>query len=222
MPHHDRVILSWTGQIRGKQNKNCLKKDRQALFKSQFYTSSKTDQAQGQNHEITAKGKNGWVNAGETQTRKRKYNETLFLFLFFFLYWFFQHAPRVRVSLLRRKNPSKSAEFTINGVWVVPSRRVPRNESVNSQEFARAIQRQLNRDHSSWKKDNTYQDIFSDIEEKVEGGMDVRKAVKRVLPKHKHKFESLFEFDPDVMEDDNPESDGHDSVDAELPSRMPG
>ena len=72
------------------------------------------------------------------------------------------------------------------------------------------------------QKDNTYQDIFSDIEEKVEGGMDVRKAVKRVLPKHKHKFESLFEFDPDVMEDDNPESDGHDSVDAELPSRMPG
>ena len=72
------------------------------------------------------------------------------------------------------------------------------------------------------QKDNTYQEIFSDIEEKVEGGMDVRKAVKRVLPKHKHKFESLFEFDPDVMEDDNPESDGHDSVDAELPSRMPG
>ena len=46
--------------------------------------------------------------------------------------------------------------------------------------------------------------------------MDVRKAVKRVLPKHKH------EFDSDVMEDDNLESDGHDSVDAELPSRMPG
>ena len=37
---------------------------------------------------------------------------------------------------------------------------------------------------------DTYQDIFSDIEEKVEGGMDVRKAVKRVLPKHKHKFEA--------------------------------
>ena len=84
MPHHDRVILNWTGQIRGKQNKICLKKDRQALFKSQFYTSSKTDQAQGQNREITAKGKNGWVNAGEPQTRKRKYNETLFLFLIFF------------------------------------------------------------------------------------------------------------------------------------------
>ena len=94
MSHHDRVILSCTGQIRGKQNKNCLKKDRQALFKSQFYTSSKTDQAQGQNHEIPATGKNGWVNKGEPQTRKRKYNETLFLFLFFFLYWFFRHAPR--------------------------------------------------------------------------------------------------------------------------------
>ena len=72
------------------------------------------------------------------------------------------------------------------------------------------------------QKDKTYQDILSDIEEKVEGGMDVRKAVKRILPKHKHKFESLFEFDPDVVEDDNQESDGHDSVDAELPSRVPG
>ena len=72
------------------------------------------------------------------------------------------------------------------------------------------------------QKETTYQDILSDIEEKVEGGMDVRKAVKRVLPKHKHKFESLFEFDPDVVEDDNQESDGHDSVDAEFPSRVPG
>ena len=70
------------------------------------------------------------------------------------------------------------------------------------------------------QKDTTYQDILSDIEEKVAGGMDVRKAVKRVLPKHKHKFESLF--DPDVVEDDNQESDGHDSVDAEFPSRVPG
>ena len=64
------------------------------------------------------------------------------------------------------------------------------------------------------QKDETYQDILSDIEEKVEGGTDVRKAVKRVLPKHKHKFESLSEFDPDVVDDDNQESDGHDSVDA--------
>ena len=51
--------------------------------------------------------------------------------------------------------------------------------------------------------------------------MDIRKAVKRVLPKHKHKFESLFEFDLDVVEDDNQESDGHDSVDTEFPSRVP-
>ena len=70
------------------------------------------------------------------------------------------------------------------------------------------------------QKDTTYQDILSDIEEKVEGGMDVRKAVKRVLPKHKLK--SLFEFDPDVVEDDKEESDGHDSVNAEFSSRVPG
>ena len=72
------------------------------------------------------------------------------------------------------------------------------------------------------QEDQTYQDILSDFEEKVEEGMDVRRAVKRVLPKHKTKFESLFEFDPDLVEDDNTESDGHDSVDTELPSRVPG
>ena len=72
------------------------------------------------------------------------------------------------------------------------------------------------------KEDDTYQDIVSDIEEKVKGGMDVRKAVKRVLPKHKHKFESLFELDADAMEDDDAESEGHDSVDTEIPSRVPG
>ena len=73
------------------------------------------------------------------------------------------------------------------------------------------------------QKDDTYQDIVSDIEEKVEGGMDVRKAVKRVLPKHKHKFESLFEFDADAMEDsDNVESDSHDPTPSEYPSRVAG
>ena len=72
------------------------------------------------------------------------------------------------------------------------------------------------------QKDTTYQNILSDMEEKVEGGIDVRKAVKRVLPKQNTNSESLFEFDSDVVEDDNQESDGHDSVDAEFPSRVPG
>ena len=70
------------------------------------------------------------------------------------------------------------------------------------------------------QKDDTYQEIVSDIKEKVEGGIDVRKVVKRVLPKHK--FESLFEFDADVVEDDNMESDGHDSIETEFTSRVRG
>ena len=71
------------------------------------------------------------------------------------------------------------------------------------------------------QEEDAYQDIVSDIEEKVKGGMEVRKAMKRVLPNHKNNFESLFEFDPDVVKDDNTESNGHDSVDTEFPSRVP-
>ena len=34
-------------------------------------------------------------------------------------------------------------------------------------------------------------------------GLDSRKAVKRVLPKHKHRFESLFEYKSDDKDDSN-------------------
>ena len=58
------------------------------------------------------------------------------------------------------------------------------------------------------KEDETHQDILADIDEKTERGMDAYKAVRRVLPKHKHKFESLFEYDADEdsegVEDDQP------------------
>ena len=56
---------------------------------------------------------------------------------------------------------------------------------------------------------------MADIDEKTEKGMDLDMAVKRVLPKHKHKFESLFEYDPaldeesdsDEANDDDPEKE---------------
>ena len=58
------------------------------------------------------------------------------------------------------------------------------------------------------EEDETHQDILADIEEKTERGMDAYKAVRRVLPEHKHKFESLFEYDADEdsegIEDDQP------------------
>ena len=40
-----------------------------------------------------------------------------------------------------------------------------------------------------------------DIEDKMERGTDALKAVKRVLPKHKQKFESLFQYKEDEDED---------------------
>ena len=51
------------------------------------------------------------------------------------------------------------------------------------------------------KENETHQDTLADIEEKTERGMDAYKAVRRVLPKHKHKFESLFEYEADADED---------------------
>ena len=65
------------------------------------------------------------------------------------------------------------------------------------------------------KEDETHQDILGDIEEKTERGMDAYKAVKRVLPKHKHKFESLFEYDADADED----SEGLEDSDDQPPAK---
>ena len=48
------------------------------------------------------------------------------------------------------------------------------------------------------KEDENHQDILADIVEKTERGMDAYKAVMRVLPKHKHKFESLFVYKADA------------------------
>ena len=51
------------------------------------------------------------------------------------------------------------------------------------------------------KEDENHQDILAGIVEKTERGMDAYKAVMRVLPKHKHKFESLFVYRSDADKD---------------------
>ena len=38
-------------------------------------------------------------------------------------------------------------------------------------------------------------------------GLDSSKAVKRVLPKHKHQFKSLFEYKSDDEDDSNTDAD---------------
>ena len=45
-------------------------------------------------------------------------------------------------------------------------------------------------------KDNeTHQDIMEEIEEKMEEGTNIDKALKRIVAKHRSKFDSLFEYD---------------------------
>ncbi len=49
---------------------------------------------------------------------------------------------------------------------------------------------------------------MDDLEQKISDGMDIRKALKRVLAEHRTKFDSLFLYDEDTeeeMEHDNDE-----------------
>ena len=54
------------------------------------------------------------------------------------------------------------------------------------------------------EEDDTNQKILSDIKEKLENGMIVRKAVQRVLARHGTKFDDKFQYQ-DEDEDDNEE-----------------
>ena len=62
------------------------------------------------------------------------------------------------------------------------------------------------------EEDDTHQVIIADIEEKMRRGLDTRKAVKRVLLKHKHHFESLFEYKSDDEDTNDSDSDSLEDV----------
>lgn len=73
------------------------------------------------------------------------------------------------------------------------------------------------------EEDDTHQEIIADIEEKMRRGLDTRKAVKRVLPKHKHHFESLFEYkSDDEDENDDTDSDGLEDDSDQPPAKRTG
>lgn len=50
------------------------------------------------------------------------------------------------------------------------------------------------------KEDETHNEIVDDLEYKLEAGMDISKALKRVVAKHRHKFDELFLYDKDEVE----------------------
>ena len=64
--------------------------------------------------------------------------------------------------------------------------------------------------NSHLKEDETHQEIMDDLEEKIDGGMNIHKALKRVIAKHRAKFDGLFQQEED--EDEEMESDDGDSV----------
>ena len=49
----------------------------------------------------------------------------------------------------------------------------------------------------SVKDDDTHQKVLDDLEEKMDKGMDVNKALNRVIPKYRGEFKALFERDED-------------------------
>ena len=53
-------------------------------------------------------------------------------------------------------------------------------------------------------------------------GLDTHKAVKRVLPKHKHHFDSLFVFKPDDEDANDSDSDSLEDVLDQPPAKRKG
>ena len=50
------------------------------------------------------------------------------------------------------------------------------------------------------KEDEIHNEIVDDLEYKMEGGMDINKALKRVVAKYRHKFDEFFLYDKDKVE----------------------
>ena len=49
--------------------------------------------------------------------------------------------------------------------------------------------------------DDTYQEMIDDIEEKINKDIDISKAIKGVIVKHKSKFDGLFQYDDEQEEE---------------------
>ena len=61
------------------------------------------------------------------------------------------------------------------------------------------------------EEDDANQEILSDIKERVEGGMDIRKAIQRVLARHGTKFDVLFQYQEE--DEDEEEMEGTEESD---------
>jgi len=58
--------------------------------------------------------------------------------------------------------------------------------------------------YQTLRYDEIHQEIVEDLEGRLDGGVDIRHAVKRAMAKHKHEFEGLFQYE---NEDDDEEDD---------------
>ena len=59
------------------------------------------------------------------------------------------------------------------------------------------------------KDDETHQEIMDDLEDKVNNGMDIRKALKRVIAQHRSKFDGIFIYDKDSDEEMEADDEDH-------------
>ena len=57
------------------------------------------------------------------------------------------------------------------------------------------------------KDENTYQEIIGDLEEKMEKGVDINKALNRVVSNYKSKFTGLFHEESEEEEEEEEENE---------------
>jgi len=58
------------------------------------------------------------------------------------------------------------------------------------------------RNYAHLKDDDVYAEMTGDLEEKIDKGIDVDKAVKRTVTKHESKFDGLFQYDDEEDEEE--------------------
>ena len=67
------------------------------------------------------------------------------------------------------------------------------------------------RNYARLKDDDVYTEMTDDLQEKMDKGIDVDKAVKRTVTKHESKFDGLFQYDDeDDEEEENATEEGDD------------
>ena len=72
-------------------------------------------------------------------------------------------------------------------------------------------------DYEILQNDDVHIEIMNDLDQRIYGGLDIDKSLRRVIPKYRSKFDSLFDYDEESIEkikaEDDDEDDDEDNDD---------